>query len=67
MKTCNCCNKVYNSIPNEAKLALDAILPGYYFNCSCGSTLVFPLNKITDKAVLADCKNSLQKLHIDLK
>lgn len=40
-KTCSC-GKHYNERPANAKLALDAICPGYYFNCTCHSTLIWP-------------------------
>lgn len=46
MKQCNCCCKVFDSIPKDAKLSLDAILPGYYFNCECNSTLVISLGEV---------------------
>src|SRR6266540_6409712 len=39
------CGKKHNKKPADAKYAPDAILPGHYFNCSCGSTDVWPLVK----------------------
>lgn len=43
MKKCSCCGKEYKIIPIEAKLHLDVICPGWYFNCECKSTLVWPI------------------------
>lgn len=39
MKICSC-GRVYFVIPKSSIYAPDAICPGYYFNCSCGSTIV---------------------------
>lgn len=66
MKKCNCCNKIYESRPMEAKLDLGSICPGYYFNCACGSTLVFRLGKELEKAIFTESENSIKKLHAEL-
>lgn len=41
-KKCNTCGKVHTEIPKDAIFDLGAIVPGYYFNCECHSTLVVP-------------------------
>lgn len=52
IKTCSC-GKTFNYIPGHAKKAADAILPGWYWNCDCGSTLVLPLKQL--KALVVAC------------
>lgn len=39
-KRCSC-GAFYEKIPDEAKFAPEALPPGFYFNCKCGSTMVF--------------------------
>lgn len=50
-KTCNCCGKVYDSVPENAKFCHDAIVSGWYFNCVCKSTLVIPYGQDLKKAL----------------
>ncbi len=43
-KTCKCCGKIYETIPATAELfSTGDQLNGYYFNCSCKSTLFWPM------------------------
>lgn len=44
MKKCDC-GIIYTDIPKGAKLTLDSVVPGYYYNCKCNSTLVWPYDK----------------------
>lgn len=44
MKKCSC-GKIYARVPEGARLALDSIAAGYYYNCECTSTLFFPYRK----------------------
>lgn len=54
MKTCNCCQKEYKERPEAARLALEAIAPGYYYECqgvkpngeTCNSTLFWKLDGV---------------------
>ena len=50
IKTCSCGRKFY-SIPANAKLHMDCVLPGHWFNCECGSTLVIPIQKPAQSAI----------------
>lgn len=43
MKKCSC-GKTYSLVPKQAKLFIDDKLSGYYYNCSCGSTIFFQCN-----------------------
>ena len=45
MKTCSC-GRQFETVPKDAKLSTDSILPGYYFNCECKSTIVWPLSQV---------------------
>jgi hypothetical protein len=56
MKACNCCGIKYSEKPENAELALDALPMGYYYNCSCGSTLVWSLEGKTAEAVFEDAE-----------
>lgn len=72
MKTCSKCCKKYYSVPHEATLALDTVCPGYYFNCSCGSTLVFKYkkeegNKMSIEKKIEKVKRILETTKIDYK
>lgn len=51
MKKCSC-GKIYFRVPKNSLAALDAIVPGYYFNCICKSTLIFPFEKKPPPGVL---------------
>jgi hypothetical protein len=43
MKVCSC-GRIYPRCPRGAQFAPDAIVAGYYFNCTnCHSTMVWPL------------------------
>lgn len=52
LKTCSC-GKQFNEIPDSAKRNTNSILPGWYFNCACGSTLVIPLTQIRAALMVA--------------
>ena len=71
MKKCNCCQKVHQVRPENAKLALDAILPGFYFECDgvkengerCNSTLIWPLEGKMAEAIFASSGDNIQELY----
>lgn len=41
-KVCSCCSRSFESVPNDAELFDDPGLGGFYWNCSCGTTLYVP-------------------------
>lgn len=52
IKVCSC-GKEYNVIPDTAKKHANTILPGWYWNCACGSTLVIPLTQLRAALMIA--------------
>jgi len=47
VKSCGCCNKAYLERPKEAVLRGDLReLSGWYWNCSCGSTMLEKIDQI---------------------
>lgn len=41
-KVCACCSRSFESVPNDAEFLVDPDLGGFYWNCSCGTTLFVP-------------------------
>lgn len=60
-KICNCCGKVWNKIPDGAKLQDNGdAFDGYFFDCDCKSTLFIPKDYAL-LAVLNKIENTLKR------
>lgn len=46
-KQCGCCKRIFKVIPLNSRLAIEnGPFDGYYWECTCRSTLVYPLGRL---------------------